>query len=188
MLTKADWRHRAKQARDGIVVDAEGHCEALAGFLSSNAVKPGWVVGYHAFGNEVDLSLLFARSGLGPFGVTRTPESGVDLTVHPLDSPMERHHYGFEQPVVDAPRVDLEEIAAVLVPGLAFDRLGTRLGRGKGYYDRLLGRLSTDVALVGITGGYIVAELPADEHDVAMTHLAGEFGVDAVPLGEPSDE
>lgn len=186
MLTKGDWRRRAKQARESIAVDSEGHCRGLAEFLASGTVGPGWVVGYLAMGDEVDLESLFSRPGLGPFAVTRTPEVGTELTVHPIDGPMERHRYGFDQPVIDAPVVELGEIAAVLVPGLAFDRLGGRLGRGKGYYDRLLGRLRSDVVLVGITGGYIVAELPTGAHDVAMTHLAGAFGVVDVPLMAPA--
>ncbi len=79
------------------------------------------------------------------------------------------------------------DIAVVLVPGLAFDRLGTRLGHGAGYYDRLLARMPPGIPLVGVTGGYVVAELPAEPHDIVMTHLVGPFGVLSTPLGEPVD-
>ncbi len=185
MLTKADWRQRAKQARAGITPDPVRHCDGLAQFLASDTVAEGWVLGYQAMATEVDLSSLYARPGLGPFAVTRTPDQGGGLTLHPLDSPSELHPYGFRQPVVDAEIVPSTEIAAVLVPGLAFDRLGGRLGRGKGYYDRLLCRLRPSTILIGITGGYIVAELPTEAHDVVMTHLCGDFGVIPVPLDEP---
>lgn len=185
MLTKADWRRRATQARAAITIDSKHHCEGLARFLLSGSVQPGWIIGYQAMRGEVDLNPLFTRPDIGPFGVTRTPDDGSALTVHPLDSPMERHRFGFDQPVAEAPVIDADRVAAVLVPGLAFDRMGGRLGRGKGYYDRLLARLKPDTVLVGITGGYIVAELPIDAHDIAMTHLAGEFGVAPVPLDEP---
>lgn len=185
MLTKADWRRRATLARAAITIDSERHCEGLARFLLSGSVLPGWIIGYQAMGGEVDLRPLFARPDIGPFGVTRTPEDGSALTVHSIDGPMERHRFGFDQPVAGAPLIDTGGIAAVLVPGLAFDRLGGRLGRGKGYYDRLLAGLNPHTVLVGITGGYIVAELPIDAHDIAMTHLAGDFGVVQVPLDEP---
>ena len=185
MLTKADWRRRAIQARSRISADNAWHCDGLARFLESEDRATGWVVGYRAMAAEIDLSSLFARPELGPFALTRTPDSGADLTVHPLDSPSERHRYGFEQPVAGAPQLADSDVAVVLVPGLAFDRLGGRLGRGKGYYDRLLARLLPTTVLIGITGGYIVAELPTDGHDVAMTHLSGEFGVAPVPLDEP---
>lgn len=193
MLTKADWRRRARQARAGIAFDDPRHCQELARFLSSDQRPPGWVVGYRAMAGEVDLAPLFCRPELGPFAVTRTPESGDDLTVHPLDSPTERHRYGFDQPVAGAAVVPDDAIAVVLVPGLAFDRRGGRLGWGRGYYDRLLARLQArdgpgqqPVVFVGVTGGYIVAELPTEPHDVTMTMLSGAFGVAPVPLPEPA--
>ena len=207
MLTKADWRRRAREARAGMAFDDPRHCQELARFLADDQRPPGWVVGYRAMPGEVDLASLFARPELGPFALTRTPEEGRQLTVHPLGSPTERHPYGFDQPVADAMVVPDTAIAVVLVPGLAFDRQGSRLGRGRGYYDRFLARLaalsrpqaatgaaaaaagaasSGPVVFVGVTGGYIVAELPTEPHDVPMTLLAGAFGVAPVPLPEPA--
>jgi 5-formyltetrahydrofolate cyclo-ligase len=63
--------------------------------------------------------------------------------------------------------VPLNQLDFLLVPGVAFDRSGRRLGRGKGFYDRLL---------AGVTGmkcgvawdEQIVHELPAEPHDIAM--------------------
>jgi len=188
MLTKAEWRKRARLARARIDSGGTDHCDALARFLSSDAVGAGWVLGYRAMASEVDLGPLFLQSGLGPFAVTRTPEAGPRLTMHPLDSPSEPHRYGFDQPLASAPVVPDDDIAAVLVPGLAFDRLGGRLGRGKGYYDRLLARLRPETVLIGITGGYIVAELPTEPTDITMTHLAGAFGVLPVPLDDPVED
>lgn len=185
MLTKAAWRRRARQARTGIVPDHEGHRTGLATFLASGDRAPGWVVGYLAMPGEVDLEPLMARTELGPFAVTRTPADGVDLTVHPWPGPTEDHPYGFRQPLAGGAVVADQDVSVVLVPGLAFDRYGARLGHGKGYYDRFLARLGPDTVFIGITGGYIVAELPTGPHDVSMTHLAGGFGVAPVPLPEP---
>ncbi len=187
--TKAEWRERARAARSRLVIDHRGHGEALQAFLRREP-RPGWVVTYDALDGEVDLRPLLRVEELGPFALTRTPPAagGADdggLTVHPAAGPRERHPYGFEQPIAGAPVVPDDEIATVLVPGLAFDRLGARLGRGAGYYDRFLARLTAGTRLVGVTGGYVVAELPVDEHDVVMTHLCGPFGVLPVPLDEP---
>lgn len=81
------------------------------------------------------------------------------------------------QPNADSPMVADDAIAVVLVPGLAFSMDGSRLGHGAGYYDRLLARLGGGVIRVGVTDGFIVSGLTTDDHDVPMTHLAGETGV-----------
>lgn len=180
---KADWRRRATAVRSSIVVDHGRYCHYLAEFLDAT-VEPGRrVVLYLAMGGEVDLAPLVAGSE-DPgalFAVTRTPSEGFDLTVHPWGCEMEKHPYGFAQPVADAPRVAPDRIGAVLVPGLAFDLHGTRLGRGKGYYDRFLARLP-NASRIGITGDYLVDRLPADRHDLDMTHLAFSTGVLATPI------
>ncbi|NND03528.1 MAG: 5-formyltetrahydrofolate cyclo-ligase, partial [Acidimicrobiia bacterium] len=65
-----------------------------------------------------------------------------------------------------------------LVPGLTFDLWGNRLGWGAGFYDRLLAMAREDAPLVGIVPAEVVVDrLPAEVHDVAMTHLATEEGV-----------
>ena len=66
----------------------------------------------------------------------------------------------------------------VLVPGLAFDRKGGRLGKGLGYYDRFLGRISGSALFVGFAySEQIVPEAPVDEWDAKMHMLVTEEGV-----------
>ena len=70
------------------------------------------------------------------------------------------------------------EIDLVLVPGVAFDPDGNRLGYGKGYYDRFLPLLRQGVSTVGLAFScQIVERLQADEHDYKMTLLITENGV-----------
>ena len=76
-----------------------------------------------------------------------------------------------------------DRIAAVLVPGLAFDRHGGRLGFGAGYYDRFLARLDFSVPRIGVSDGFIVDRIPVESFDIPMTHLATEAGVMELPLG-----
>lgn len=185
---KEGWRAWARRRRTASIPDHAAHCRVLADFLDNlladtGQVRPdGYVVVYDALGDEVDLTALTAteRQPGSRFAITRTPDSGHVLTIHPLGGPTELHRYGYRQPTADAPTVSDDDVAAVLCPGLVFDRQGNRLGRGAGYYDRFLARLPAGVAKVGVTADLVVDHLPSDPHDVAMTHLATSTGVEAV--------
>jgi 5-formyltetrahydrofolate cyclo-ligase len=92
-----------------------------------------------------------------------------------LDSVLERHRFGYRQPIAGSPILPDARISAVLVPALAFDQSGNRLGFGAGYYDRLLARLPHALK-IGIADFVVDAELPTESFDVAMTHLATTAG------------
>jgi 5-formyltetrahydrofolate cyclo-ligase len=79
--------------------------------------------------------------------------------------------YGLLEPAVTTPEIDAAEIDVMIVPGLAFDRQGNRLGYGGGYYDEAAGKLRAAGRglLVGV--GYdfqLVDRCPAGEADVAV--------------------
>ena len=79
------------------------------------------------------------------------------------------------EPVETNP-IDWEE-ALVLVPGVAFDRQGSRMGYGKGYYDRFF-EGKTDCVKVGVAYELQVADqLPTEENDLPMEYLVTEKGV-----------
>lgn len=135
---------------------------------------------YRAMPNELSLDGLADAVGWQRFAVTRTPPDGP-LTLHPATGAMEQHRFGFPQPTADAFELQPHHISLALVPGVAFDRHGTRLGHGAGYYDELLACLPTECPRVGVTCRDLVFDqLPSEPHDVAMTHLATEDGITAV--------
>jgi 5-formyltetrahydrofolate cyclo-ligase len=137
-------------------------------------ITAGHLLTYRPMVGEIDLDPLLSEY---PCAVTRTWPQGR-LTVHRANVEMEQHRWGYLQPVASAPELPVDEIGAVLVPGVLFDRFGGRLGHGAGYYDRLLPRLSSEIALIGIvTEDRVVGRVPTDTHDVRMTHLATETGV-----------
>lgn len=69
------------------------------------------------------------------------------------------------------PSTTLAEASVVLVPALAVDRAGVRLGRGRGYYDRTLVHRDPQARLIAVIRDQeLVEELPREPHDVAMTH------------------
>ena len=74
---------------------------------------------------------------------------------------------GILEPAEDALPVPDAEIDLAIVPGLAFDRAGHRLGRGKGYYDRLLPRLHCPKLGLAFPC-QVLDEVPIEAHDVAL--------------------
>ena len=71
--------------------------------------------------------------------------------------------------------VSSTDIAAVVVPGMAFDRAGHRLGRGAGVYDRFLATLPPTALRIGLVpSNRLVDRLPTDPHDVPMHVVATE--------------
>ena len=84
---------------------------------------------------------------------------------------LENGVYGIPQPrrnsLLDVP---LEEIDAVIVPGVAFDKSHNRLGRGKGYYDRFLIQLPKKTTTIGLAFDFqLIDSLPIEEHDVPLS-------------------
>ncbi|WP_343759284.1 5-formyltetrahydrofolate cyclo-ligase [Deinococcus depolymerans] len=171
---KAAWRTWARTVRAGLP-DVSGEVTAQARTLL-RAVGARCVLAYRALPGEPDVSalrgefeLLAPRARFRP-----TPR----LTLHPWDTATEVSRFGALQPPADAPQVGLDTVDAILLPALAFDRRGVRLGYGGGFYDRLLPGFA-GVTVGVIQGALIVPRLPADPHDGPVAWLLSEAGVQA---------
>ena len=148
-----------------------------ANLLRALADVKGLILIYRHMPGEVPLEQVADELGWTRCCVTRTPDEGP-LTIHPAVGPMERHRYGFAQPVDGALELPPHHLSAVVVPGFAFDRLGNRLGHGGGYYDELLERLPADRPRIGVTlSEFLFDELPVEPHDISMTHLVTEHDI-----------
>ena len=85
--------------------------------------------------------------------------------------------WGMPVPRLHTP-VSAASLHAVIVPGLAFDRAGNRLGRGKGVYDRFLSTLPPTTLRIGLVPSALVVDrLPTEPHDVPMHAVVTELGV-----------
>jgi 5-formyltetrahydrofolate cyclo-ligase len=87
-----------------------------------------------------------------------------------------------EPPEPWLPASTLAQASLVIVPALAVDRRGVRLGRGRGFYDRSLDGRNPQARLIAMVRDVeLVDELPAEPHDVPMTHaLTPQRGVVAL--------
>lgn len=186
---KASLRSWARAERAGLMRHgaAEKSAVVTAAVRATAAYQAaGTVACYRAFGSELDLSAL-ASDATGNQGKRfvwpRTHEAPrAHLTLHAVadvnePNAWERHRFGQLEPKSDSPPVDPRDVDLVLVPGLAFDGRGHRLGYGKGYYDALLPLLRPDAVVVGVAlDALVVPDVPHDERDFPVRYLVTESG------------
>jgi 5-formyltetrahydrofolate cyclo-ligase len=140
---------------------------------------PGAIVaGFWPMGHEIDIRpLLHALHDRGhPIALPVTPKRGNPLLFRrwrPGDD-LARGPMGTRQPAETA---DPLTPAFLLVPLLAFDRRGNRLGYGAGYYDRTLAALPGAVALGVAHAAQELDEVPAGPEDARLTAIATEAGL-----------
>jgi 5-formyltetrahydrofolate cyclo-ligase len=132
------------------------------------------------FGSEWDTALLLAFA-LGRKKVVALPRVNLatrmlDLcTVTDLARDVAPGYRGIREPLAHCMRIDPAAIGWVLVPGVAFDRDGKRLGYGGGFYDRLLPLLAPDAATVaGAFELQIVDDIPSAAHDLTVGAIVTE--------------
>lgn len=175
--TKESWREWARAVRATLDFGdlSRRVCTGLGAFPPLRHSTTALI--YLPMEGEIDLTRLTTSELPVRWAATRTPEEGP-LTIHELGGPLEVHPFGFSQPVATASAVSPEEIDIALVPGLAFDLYGSRLGHGMGYFDQLLAELRPGIVRVGVIPAALVADrLPREPHDVPVQWLAAEEGV-----------
>jgi 5-formyltetrahydrofolate cyclo-ligase len=176
MRSKTDLRHDARLRRKALARSD------FAGLLARHAealdIKRGAIVGgYHALPDEADPRALLAR--LVEMGAhiafPRMAAKAMPLEFHlvPDGEVLSPGRYGIPEPMAHWPAV---APALLLVPLLAFDVTGHRLGYGGGFYDRTLEALN--VPAIGIAyGGQEVASIPAEPHDRRLDGILTEHGL-----------
>lgn len=138
---------------------------------------PGTITAFLPMEGEVDLRPLFGRLPGWRWVLPRV-EPDRSLTFRDAGVSRETHPFGMEQPTDTGPVIPLHEVDVFLVPGLAFDLAGRRLGNGAGHYDRILSSARSDAVSIGIApADRIVDEVPVDSHDRIVSWLATEEGV-----------
>ena len=147
---------------------------SLPGFARSETV----LMYASAFPEEIDTGpmLRFVRQSGKRLICPRVSLKRRELELFEVDDPERDLVPGYRairEPERECRSVEAREIDWILVPGLAFDRLGFRLGRGGGYYDRLLPTLRPDaVACALILDGQWVDEVPREPHDRPVDGVA----------------
>lgn len=142
---------------------------AMAAFLMAHRVLL-----YHSLPDELSTREFidsFADAPDKQFFLPRV--NGLDLEILPYErSRMHLGAFRIEEPDGDD-TVDISDIDLVIVPAVAYDRHGNRVGRGKGYYDRLLSR--SKAVTIGVCYDFqLFDEIEAEEHDIPVHFVVAD--------------
>ncbi len=138
--------------------------------------KAAIIMGYMDFRNEVMMGhILKEAKRVGkriflPICVPRD-HSLLIAEISDFERDLKPGAYGILEPRLEngTLQIDPKEIDIIIVPGVAFDPEGHRIGYGAGYYDRFLGRFSSKTLKLGLAfQEQIVSHIPADIHDIAL--------------------
>nr|WP_095533791.1 5-formyltetrahydrofolate cyclo-ligase [Mycobacterium aquaticum] len=184
--TKSELRAALLQARRAVPPELRAaEAEALCGWLPG-LVGPGQTVcAYVPVGSEPgSIALLDRLLELGSRVLLPVARNGADGVPLPLQwaeyqpGTLRSADFGLREPAPPyLPAETVNQAAMILVPALAVDRSGARLGRGAGFYDRTLGAARAETKLVAVVrDDELLDELPAEPHDIRMTHAVTPTG------------
>lgn len=97
-------------------------------------------------------------------------DSDMELRIYTGPSDLERGAFGIMEPCGTL-FTDYDSIDVAVIPGMAFDRSGNRLGRGKGYYDRMLARVRHAYKIGLCFDFQVVGEVPTEPTDIPVNEV-----------------
>lgn len=152
-----------------LAVMSEDICSKVLALASWQ--EAGTLLLYYPLPDEVDVRLLIKDAFESGKKVLLPVVKGDELELHLYEgeASLKEGAFGIMEPTgpLFAPE-HYGEIELAIIPGMAFDSAGHRLGRGKGYYDRLLPNLKT-AKLTGICFPFqLLEEVPAEAHDISV--------------------
>ena len=159
-LSLQEWQHKSHQI-----------CEHLN--TSPIVQQSSTILAYFSFRQEPDLKPLFSLDKT--WGFPRCV--GSSLSWHTADFSLKVGAYGIVEPHFDNPVVEPDRVDLILVPCVACDRRGYRLGYGGGFYDRLLSAPEWNKPTIGVVFEFaVVPELAIDPWDQPLQGICTEQG------------
>lgn len=206
ILSKSELRKKAKEELKKYFSDSElaNQCKKTVAnyFLKSKEYSESeLILAYMAMNDEIDLSLIIEKALKDgkKVAIPRMIPNSNDMDFYlitSLSAPFSTENkYKIREPFINnktgfakqmqSQKIEVSEIpenSIFLVPGLAFNLEGARLGRGKGYYDKYLSRVlklsvNKHIIFCGVcTVNVITKQIPQEQNDFRMNYLLTEYG------------
>jgi len=166
---------RSSMSREQWQIDSQRAQERLLGLELFQQARR--VALYAPLQNEVDTALLFAAAREAGKQVLYPQVCGEQLAFHEVTAleQLNRGSFGILEPCPLSSVQEQATLDLMVVPGVAFDLRGHRVGFGKGYYDRHLAGLHQLPFLVGLCHDFqLCDQVPTEGHDIRMHCLVTE--------------
>ncbi len=184
--TKSHKREQAKQQLSLLsTIEQADHAQAITPHLLTALTSASTILAYAALPTELSLDP-FIASALAAGHQVCIPridwdtKSMTPVAITNLADDLESGRYDIRVPKPGLALVEPAQLDVILLPGLAFDRAGNRLGRGAGFYDRFISALHDAghrPTLIGVCyQAQIVDSVPTEPHDHRVDRVITERG------------
>lgn len=168
-MSSKDWREKSDRICS--------HLQASPLFQQAKTI-----LAYISFRQEPDLSRLFAetrKQGTKIWGFSRCVEKSLIWHQWKPGELLQTGYYGIWEPHPDNPMITASQVDLILVPSVACDQQGYRLGYGGGYYDRMLSSYEwQSIPTLGILFDYAyLTQIPLDDWDQPLKGICTEEGL-----------
>ncbi len=138
------------------------------------------ILAYFSFRQEPDLSYLY--NSQQQWGFPRCVGKSLVWHLWQSGDKLQIGVYGIQEPALNLPIIEPQTVDLILVPTVACDRQGYRLGYGGGFYDRLLTSSQwLNIPTVGIVFDFAyISKLPVDKWDIKLNYICTETQCDRI--------
>ena len=177
MNLKAPLRHLIRQRKQLFTIDErESQSYEIMRLLEDHPVfqKAHVVLLYASLPDEVQTMEFIAKwQGRKQILLPVVVGDALEVREYAVGASLEQGRLGIPEPRLGRIVTDYSVIDLAIIPGVAFTMDGKRVGRGKGYYDRLLSHPSFgDIYKLGICYSFqLLPELPTSSHDVSLDEI-----------------
>lgn len=145
------------------------------------------ILSYLSYRNEPDLAALFETKK--SWGLPRCVGKKLAWHRYKKGDRLISGKYGITEPHPDLPLINLEKIDLILVPAVACNKNGDRLGYGGGFYDRFFASQTQSIPTIGIIFDCcLAAELPRDPWDKPLDYICTEKEIIPAIASSPTSQ